>query len=198
MIRFERVDEPEAFDAKARKPGNAWLKKNPSAKRPRDYWTRFKPDLADGFKNLCAYSAIYEAVGTVDHFVSYDEDPSQTYEWSNYRYASAWINSSKSNLEQSRLLDPFEVEDGWFRILLPSLQLVVDASNIPPELHERAQFVVTRLNLRDDERVMRNRREWYRLYQEGKLSLAGLAEKAPLIARAVEAEKKEKPDPSIP
>ena len=37
-----------------------------------------------------------------------------------------------------------------------------------------------------DERVMRQRREWYRMYQCGELSFDGLMNKAPLIAAAVE------------
>ena len=65
MIRFERVDEPGDFDEWARVPGNAWLAANPEG-RPKDYWTRFKGALAEGFRNLCAYSAMYEPVGTVD------------------------------------------------------------------------------------------------------------------------------------
>jgi hypothetical protein len=50
---------------------------------------------------------------------------------------------------------------------------------------ERAKFVLDRLHLGHDERVLRQRREWYRMYQEGKLTLTGLDEMAPLIAVAV-------------
>ncbi len=185
MIHFERIDEPPDFDAKARQPGRHWLEQHPNAKRPRDYWSAFKGPLAVGFSHLCAYSAMFEPVGTVDHFVSCDEDRSMAYEWSNYRYASGWINSSKQNAKADQILDPFEVEDGWFRILLPSLQLVVDEESIPPELVDRAKFVLKRLHLRDDERVLRQRREWYRMYRDGELTLEGLRKKAPLIARAI-------------
>lgn len=68
MIRFEPVDEPADFQEKARAPGAAWLAANPDAKRPKDYWTPFKGALARGFRDLCAYSAMYEPIGTVDHF----------------------------------------------------------------------------------------------------------------------------------
>jgi len=121
----------------------------------------------------------------VDHFVSWREDPSRAYDWSNYRFASARINSSKGNVPSSAILDPFEVEDGWFEILLPSLQLVV-SSTIPDRYRERAEFLLERLRLRDDESILRPRREWYRMYQDGELTFAGLEEKAPLIAKAVE------------
>lgn len=141
-------------------------------------------DLAAGFGDLCGYSAMYEPVGTVDHFVSFDEDPNKAYDWSNYRYASGWINSSKQNLRAEQLIDPFDVQDGWFEVLLPSLQLVVSES-IPEEKRDLAAFAIKRLHLRDDERVMKQRREWYRMYQDGELTLDGLRKKAPLIALAI-------------
>ncbi len=184
MIRFEPVPEPEDFKSKAETPGNAWLANNPTG-RPRDFWSPFKGTLGTGFRNLCAYSAMYEPVGTVDHFVSCDEDRTKAYEWSNYRYASGWVNSSKQNLKSADIFDPFQVEDGWFEIILPSLQLVVSDA-VPPDLRAKAGFVLQRLRLRDDERVIRQRREWYRMYQDREVTLDGLRKKAPLIARAVE------------
>jgi len=44
------------------------------------------------------------------------------------------------------------------------------------------------LGLRDSEVVVRYRREWFELYQKGDLSLRGLSKRAPLVARAVEAD----------
>ena len=98
--------------------------------------------------------------------------------------ARAWINSSKNNVPAGDLLDPFEIEDGWFELHLPSLQLRVSDA-IPDEFRQRAEYVLVRLHLRDDERVMRQRREWYRMYQCGELSQDGLESKAPLIASAI-------------
>ncbi len=186
MIRFETVPKPAGFTAAVEVPGVTWLDNNPNAKRPKDLWTPFKAALADGFRFLCAYSAMYEPVGTVDHFVSYDEDNSKAYAWDNYRYCAGWINSSKQKVKAAEIFDPFEVEDGWFEIILPSVQLIVSDS-IPGEHRERAEFVLKRLHLRDDERVLRQRREWLRMYQENEISIEGLHTKAPLIARAVEA-----------
>lgn len=184
MIHFERVPEPRTFKRKARQPGKDWLTANPAAKRPKDLWTQFKPHLARGFRDLCAYSVMYEPVGCIDHFLSWKNHPDRAYDWSNYRYSSEWINKSKQNAD-AQVLDPYEVEDDWFEILLPSLQLVV-STNIPPETRERAEYTLRRLHLCDDERVLRQRREWYRMYLEGELTLEGLRRKAPLIARAVE------------
>ena len=79
---------------------------------PRTTGTPFKGDLVRGFRYLCAYSAIFEPVGTVDHFVSCHEDRSKAYDWENYRFSAAWFNSSKGNLTAGDLLDPFDIEDG--------------------------------------------------------------------------------------
>ncbi|NCR63451.1 MAG: hypothetical protein GPJ26_15360 [Microcystis aeruginosa LG11-05] len=124
MQKFIPIPEPTEFDQKCRQKGNTWLAENPAAKRPRDYWSLFRADLAKGFNNLCGYSVMYDPTATVDHFLSFHNYRHLSYEWSNYRYVANWINSSKQNLDD-RLLDPFEVEDNWFEILLPSLQLVL-------------------------------------------------------------------------
>ena len=184
MIHFDTVPKPQDFEKLVEQPGAKWLEEN-RAGRPKELWSAFKPELADGFNNLCAYTAMYEPVGTVDHFVSCNEDRNRAYDWSNYRYSAAWVNSSKSNLNSGQILDPFRVENGWFEVLLPSLQLVV-CDDIPPEYWDRAEFILTRLHLGHDERVIRQRREWYRMYQDGELSLVGLKRKAPLIAAAIE------------
>ena len=141
-------------------------------------------DIATGFHDLCAYSAMYLSHGTVDHFVSWHEDRLKAYEWDNYCYCADWINSSKRNEPSTRLLDPFAVTDGWFEIILPSLQLTV-ADTVPCRVRPLAEYTIKRLRLVHDERVMRQRREWYRMYQCGELTLVGLKKKAPLIAAAV-------------
>ncbi|MZP31417.1 hypothetical protein GTO91_17110 [Heliobacterium undosum] len=183
MIHFDPVPEPHDFDERCRIRGQAWLEAHPQAERPRDFWTPFKSQLADGFGQLCAYSAMYEPVGTVDHFLSYKNRPDLTYEWSNYRFAAGWLNSSKRTVDGD-ILDPFEVGEDWFEVLLPSLQLVVSDS-VPEEKREIAEYTVKRLHLRDDERVIRQRRAWYQLYQRNG-DLDCLRQFAPLIARAVE------------
>ncbi len=192
MIRFEKLPEPPDFNEKARIPGLAWLEKHPAAERPRDFWTRFKPVLADGFRQLCAYSAMFEPVGTVDHYISYRSNKSLAYEWGNYRFASGWINSSKKNADDD-ILDPFELGDEWFEIILPSLQLVM-TDRIPETYRAKAQETLKRLHLQNDERVIRQRQAWYQMYCEGELTLAGLRKKAPLIASAIEKNRCLNPD----
>jgi hypothetical protein len=194
MMRFAPVAKPEGF-AEAERLGAQWLVEHPAAERPYPYWSPFRSDLAEGFGQLCAYCAMYEPVGTIDHFVSWDEDRAKAYAWDNYRFASQWINSSKQKLRSHEILDPFEVDDAWFELLLPSLQLVASAA-VPEALRDRVETMLKRLHLRDDERVLRQRREWYRMYQHGELTLEGLRKKAPLIARAIDDQQRKRPPPA--
>jgi hypothetical protein len=182
MIPVARVPEPLDFNARVRRPGQEWLSRNPHAERPRDLWSPFRARLMEGFKNRCGYTAMWDLNGTVDHFRSIKRDRSLAYEWSNYRYASQWLNSSKRAVE---VLDPHEVGEGWFEILLPSLQLVM-TSKVPLEARPLAEATLRALPIVHDERILRQRRAWYAEYQAGRLSLEGLRVMAPLIAAAVE------------
>jgi hypothetical protein len=98
MIHCDPVGKPVGFEERVEARGAKWLSEHPNAKRPEPYWNEFRGYLADAFHDLCAYSAMYEPVGTVDHFVSWNEDKTRVYDWSNYRFAAAWINSSKLSL----------------------------------------------------------------------------------------------------
>ena len=175
--------EPTDFDLNCRQHGLAWLASNPDCKRPKDFWSPFRLELAKGFSDRCGYGAMWIPNGEVDHFVSVNANKALAYEWSNYRYIEGWINSCKG--KKTEILDPFMVESGWFEILLPSLQLVIGDA-IPAEFKQRAENTLTWLHLRDDERILKQRRAWYQQYQEDSLSLDGLRKKAPLIAAAVE------------
>lgn len=180
--------EPVGFHEKCRKKGADWLARHPKAtrkaKRPKDLWSPFRPALAAAFADRCAYSAMYEPNGTVDHFKPVDADETLAYEWSNFRYVTGWINSSKN--KRPKVLDAFQVKPGWFEVLLPSLQLVAIKANIPPKLHALVDQTLEALHLVDDERVVRQRREWLRMYEENEITIDGLKKKAPLIAAAIE------------
>ncbi len=183
MIRFQPSRTPTGFDKEVEEPGAIWLTDNLKG-RPPAYWANFRHALADAFGSLCAYGAMFEPVGTVDHFISIDEDRDKAYDWANYRFCAGWLNSSKQSLKSTQIIDPFAVINEWFEVLLPSLQLVL-TDRVPENERERAQFVLERLHLGHDERIVRQRREWYRMYEDGELTLAGLEKKAPLIAAAV-------------
>jgi hypothetical protein len=190
MINVPPPAEPPDFDQNIRQPGRVWLESHldengslPAGKRPPDRWTAVRSQLADGFQQRCGYLAMYIPEGTVDHYRSCQNHPNLAYEWSNYRYVSGAINASKGTLDE-QVLDPFEVQDDWFEILLPSLQLVLTDA-VPAEQRQRAEFTLQHLRLRDDEQVIRQRRAWHELYEMQDISLPGLEKVAPLIARAV-------------
>ena len=127
----------------------------------------------------------------VDHFIPFAVMKAQkqerlAYEWSNFRYGAGMMNQRKQN---HRILDPFKVRDRWFEILLPSLQLVL-ADTVPRKTRPLAEFTLERLGLVESEVVVRYRKEWFDLYRERKLTLDGLRNVAPLVARAVETDLK--------
>ncbi|PSB48230.1 hypothetical protein C7B67_18230 [filamentous cyanobacterium Phorm 6] len=186
MMRFTPPPEPADFEQQVRKAGNNWLVKN-STTKPKDFWSTFKPQLAQGFQNLCGYAVMYipSRMGTVDHYLSKSkaENRHLIYEWKNYRYALQRLNSCKGTYDR-QILDPFEVEDNWFEIILPSCQLIL-TDMVPTGDRDRVQFTIKQLQLQNSEWVIEQRQEWYRMYLENELNLEGLEKKAPLIARAV-------------
>lgn len=192
MIRVASpIAEPPAFDAECRQKGRAWLAgRVEMPKRPPDYWSPFREELREGFARRCGYLAMFMPDGTVDHFISWKNctatNPGLAYEWSNFRFIVPTLNSRKGTLDD-KVLDPFEVEDDWFEVDIPSLVLrMTDA--IPPALRDKARFTLDRegLDLQQGRAFIRLRREWYELHRTGELTLLGLQRCAPLVARAVE------------
>lgn len=183
MIRVQHVPQPAEFDIRARQPGTQWLADNPSG-RPRDLWSQFLPELRAGFGNRCGYRAMWDLDGTVDHYLSCGNHRNLAYEWSNYRYISGSVNSSKKKLDDL-VLDPFEVADNWFEVIFPSFQLVL-TNHVPQGIREKAQFTLERLKLRDGYKARAARRLYYEKYKEGILPIEGLRTFAPQVAQAVE------------
>lgn len=184
MIRVRRAREPEGFDASVRRPGTRWLAAHANGDIP-SHWRAALPDLQRAFHERCGYSAMHDLNGTVDHFVPCSRHRSLAYEWTNLRYASHWINASKRDAEG--IVDPFDIQDGWFEVILPSLQLVVsDAA--PARIRKLLQSTLDRVPIGHDERIIRQRRAWLAEYEKGTISLEGLRRFAPLIAAAVERE----------
>jgi len=175
--------------------GNDWLARNPNAKkRPPDYWRKFSFKLGEGFQFLCGYMTLWTTDGTVDHFVSIDEDRSRAYDWDNYRYVAGWVNSSKQHVVSTEILDPYEVEEGWFEILLPTLELVV-TSKVPPEKRARAEQTLKSLPIGRDERAIKRRGVYYDGYLKKEFDLALLRKQAPLLAAAIEKQLAARPTP---
>lgn len=195
MIPVTRVDEPEGYHAQVRLRGEAWRAEHPEAKELRPYWIEFLPHLREGFGRRCGYAAMYVPDGTVDHFVSQRDRPDLAYEWDNLRFASSWMNASKKARE---VLDPYEVGPGWFEVLLPSMALVARFERIPEARHALVRATLAALPLVHDERIVRQRSEWYRQFRRGAVSLEGLRDFAPLIAAAVDRWARERPGEPLP
>jgi hypothetical protein len=124
--------------------------------------------------------------GTFDHYLSKKNRPDLTYEWSNYRYCTKHVNTLKGNYDD-RILDPFEVQDDWFEIQIPSLQIVL-TNQVPIELREKAEFTLQQLQLNRSTRTMELRASYYDDYQEGVVTLEFVERNAPLLGRAIRAE----------
>ena len=181
MIPCKLTKEPKEFNVKCRKPGLEWLKKNKEGRK--DYWSPFRKDLANSFLNRCAYTAILDLNGTIDHYISFENNRKLAFEWTNYRYASGWINSSKRT-EDTKILDPLDIKEDWFEIILPSLQLII-TDKMPKRIKAKAEYTLIRLHLRDGERVIQQRQVWLTEYQKGNITLDALGYYAPLVAKAV-------------
>lgn len=180
MIRVPKVPEPDGF-ASERERGEAHTRAHPSRK-PLDIWSQFRPHLARGFEQRCGYAAMRTFDGHVDHYRCRRDHRDMIYDWSNYRYCSSSINVRKGTKD---VLDPYEIETCWFEILFPSLQLVLTPA-VPEQHRERAERTIVGLGLRNDEFVLRQRGEWFGMYESGELSLDGLRKVAPLLADMVE------------
>lgn len=184
MIPVGKVAEPPGY-ASIKAGGDAWLSANPAAKRPKDLWSPFLPELAEGFSHLCGYAAMLDPTGgTVDHYLSWKNRPDLAYEWTNFRFVSYILNASKQTADDT-VLDPFLVQSGWFEIILPSLQMRV-TRKVPAAHKAAAEFTLKRLKLGDGEKIIRWRRHYYARFEAGQLDLDGLRIFAPLVAEAVE------------
>lgn len=184
MIPVAKVPKPAGYD-KIKAGGDVWLKANPAAKRPKDLWSPFLPELAEGFAQLCGYAAMLDPTGgTVDHYLSWKNHRHLAYEWTNFRFVSSVLNSSKRTADDT-VLDPYLVQSGWFEIILPSLQMRV-TDKVPAAHRAAAAFTLKRLKLGDGEKIVRWRQHYYARFQAGQLDLDGLRVFAPLVADAVE------------
>lgn len=184
MIPVQKPRKPRTFDRDCRTPGNRWLAAKPKSTKFPAHWTKFQPHLEKGFSGRCGWWAVWISDGEVDHYLSKKNHRNQAYEWSNYRYIAGSVNSSKRNHDNA-VLDPFEVQAGWFEVILPSMQLLATV-RIPAHLQAKAAFTIRQLKLSNGYKVRKIRRRAYERFKAGKLTMPGLEEDAPLVAEAVQ------------
>ncbi len=160
---------------------------NRHAERPAPLWRSFRDEIGAAFGYICCYTVVYVANREADHFVPWTklrgtDQARAAYEWPNIRYADAWINRAKGS---TRFPDPFVVQDDWFELLLPSLELASTGRH-PPEEDAAIQNLLQ--VVRSDPRIMKTRRSYFRQYKEGIRSLELVDEEAPLLGRALRAQ----------
>jgi hypothetical protein len=181
LIHVEPQPEPPDFDAKVRKPGLSDLASPEGELRP--HWRHCATQLWQAYKGVCAYSSLHIPRGTgalsVDHLLPKSKRRELAYEWSNYRLACVRMNARKNDLED--VLDPFEVQDGWFALELSTLE-VVPGEGLPDALRAQVQKTIDRLDLNDDEFV-RARDAHYSAWKEGDMSFRLLLKFCPFLAK---------------
>lgn len=182
------IPEPPDFDAVCRGPGNAkWVARRLAGDTPKTselpkLWAKYEADFYSAFDGRCGWWAMWIAEGEVEHFLSIKNRPDLAYEWNNYRFIAGSVNGSKGN-HDDKVLDPFEIQDGWFEVILPSMQLIA-TDQLPAALAGKARFTLEQLRLREGTKVVRSRRNWYQSFKNGTPMLE-LEKFAPLVAIAV-------------
>lgn len=159
MIHVDHQPEPPGFDEAVRQRGLNWLRDNniPLDTPPPDkttfppHWRDCLDDLHRLYGQTCAYLAIRfpRLTGaSVDHFVAKSQNAGQAYEWDNFRLACSTMNSRKNDYDD--VLDPFEVENGWFHLELV-FGGIFPNPDLPPQIQETIDDTITRLGLDDEE-----------------------------------------------
>jgi hypothetical protein len=189
MIRVAPYEmEPHNFNNRVRIPGLAFLGEMQAlgfgplpARFPwRKYWKRTYRQLYDAYGGVCAYLGIkFDRRSNLctDHFLPRAFYPWEAYEWNNFRLADTNVNGAKGN--HMDILDPFEIQDGWFQINFLDGS-IHPANDLDDETFEKVQTTINHLHLdHEDFREMRLNR--FNDCIEGLIKLEWLAEWAPFV-----------------
>ena len=182
VIRVQPKPEPPDFDEKVRQPGLRAQQEAPPRTPP--LWRdECLFQLWEAYEGICSYLCVFIPQGSgarsVDHFVPKSRRPDLLYEWSNYRLACSLMNSRKGQFED--VLDPFEIEDGWFVLDLSFLQ-VLPNPDLDEETRRGVQATIDRLDLNDNE-CLQARANDYDAYLRNEISLDLLKRWSPFVAR---------------
>ena len=102
----------------------------------------------------------------------------RVYEWTNYRLACALMNTRKGYVGE--VLDPFEVEDGWFALELYEFQ-VMPGVGLPSSVQTKVAGTIEHLKLNDS--PCREAREGFALdYWRNEIAWSYLERHAPFVA----------------
>ena len=202
MIPVRPAPEPPDFDVRVRRPGLRAIaelvgeepqrtagrrfdkvadtrEQIPAGSFP-PYWRASLDDLQAEHDRVCAYLCVRISTDpNVDHYVAKSRRWDLVYEWSNYRLACAAMNSYKG--EYGDVLDPFELQDGWFALELVEFQVVTGAGLVDRDA-ERVRSTIRRLHL-NGSRFCRIRAEFAEARWRGDITAEYLARHSPLVAR---------------
>ena len=192
MIHVERQPPPPDFEERVGQPGRREIARLverygsvdaiPSAALA-PLWRRCLPQLHEAYGGICAYVChqIPRVTGgrTADHYVPKSAAPGRAYDWDNYRLACSRMNARKHAAQD--VLDPFEIEDGWFRVEFFGFQVHPDWELDEP-VRSLVAATIRRLDL-NDYACRRDREDFVMDYTEGRTSFAQLQRIAPLLAR---------------
>ena len=193
MMRVHPAPEPDAFDEMVRQPGRPALdrlaaekysgsKEAVPAREFPPHWRKSLDDLLAAYQRICSYLCLYIPRGTgarsVDHMVPKSLAWDQSYEWNNYRLACSLMNSRKG--DAVHVLDPFEVEDGWFALELVAFQ-VLPADGLPDPTATAVDDTIRRLRLNDEE-CCGAREEYAEEYWRENVTFDYVKRRAPFVA----------------
>ena len=163
MMRVIPAPEPESFDGIVRQRGlrklefmaeqefDGVMDRIPASRFP-PYWRDSMDDLLEAYHRICSYLCLYIPRGTgarsVDHMVPKSRSWNLAYEWNNYRLACSLMNARKG--QAAHVLDPFEIEEGWFVLELVAFQVLPGAGLTDP-IAAAATDTIKRLRLNDEE-----------------------------------------------
>jgi len=188
LIKVDPMPEYPGFDIQVRQPGIAFLAitLNPSSEqfRKKNFWSRALRELHAAYSGICAYTCVYlPDYGSVDHYTPKTVDPRLAYEWSNFRLCSGRVNSNKGN--STEVLDPFLVENGWFRLDLPSC-LIKATPGLPPDIKAKVNSSINALRLNSDDTYVQERCAILIDLARGDITFNFLSRRYPFLAMEVE------------
>ena len=143
--------------------------------------------MHNSYKGICAYSCHWipydTGADTVEHFFPKDTYPQRAYEWSNYRLVCSTLNGRKGIRED--ILDPFQIQNGWFVIDFPSL-LVKPSKEIDEAMNLNVKVTINSLGLNDEDTCLKSRERYIKDYCQERITFEYLCDDAPFIALELE------------
>jgi uncharacterized protein (TIGR02646 family) len=196
LIRIVATHEPIDFEARVRSPGNAFLATipNPIGRQweGHEYWRNIHGDLFLAYKGICAYCASWTMLpdssrrpieSSVDHFIPKSAQPTQAYEWNNFRLSRRRLNQRKGNHQD--VIDPFLLAPRWFKINFSTF-LINPHEELSVEDRLLVEKTIERLELNADNDYVQERISVIREYCLSNITIEQIQTKYPFIALEME------------